>query len=665
MASGTRRKRLPGRPSGSASLLEHVLETAPDAILLVRSDGTVTFANSRAEGLFGYSRGELEGSNIDKLVPVRFREKHALNRTAYHDSPRVRPMGGDLDIFALRKDGAEFPAEISLSYLDTDDGLLVSAAIRDATERKQKEHSLAEQLRFEHLISEIASTLSQVKPGELDMVINDALRQVGRFFGVDRCSLNQFSADGTQFRVTHLWRADDSNPEDPVIRLELNREFPWFVKKILARESIYLSRLDDLPTEAAAERQFCLDLGIRSTAVVPLVADEAVLGNLGITSSVPMTWPVELPPRFKLLCDIFASALARRRKEAELRDAFQEIDRLKDRLEAENIYLQEEVERSYQFEDIVGDSPALERVLLFIEQVAPTDAAVLVRGETGTGKELVARALHGLGKRKHRPLVKVNCAALPTSLIESELFGHEKGAYTGAVEKRMGRFELADEGTLFLDEIGDLPLELQAKLLRVVEDGEFERLGSSKTLKVDVRVIAATNRDLEKAISEGRFREDLYYRLAVFPIDVPPLRARTGDIPLLVGYMLDKHRGRLKKNVRRVARETMERLKAYPWPGNVRELENVIERALILSPGETLVLDETLGMSLRERGGEPDSQSMETMERSHILSVLESCGWRIRGKGGAADRLDINPSTLRSRMKKLGIDRPGEAASKS
>ena len=651
--------RLPSGLARSATLLEHVLETLPDAMLLASADGTVAFANSQAESLFGYSRAELMGSHIDELVPLRFREKHARNRATYNDSPHVRPMGANLDIYALRKDGSEFPAEISLSYLDSDDGLLVSVAIRDATDRKRKEHTLDERLRFEQLISAIASTLSEVAPDRLDTSINDGLRQIGRFFGMNRCYLNQISGNGSEFRVTHLWHGDDSVDEEQIRRLELDREFPWFAKKILARESIFVSRLNDLPSEAAAERQYCLDAGLSSFAVVPLVAEETILGNLGITDSAPTTWPVEVLPRLKILCGIFANALARRRKEAELLDAFQEIERLKHHLEAENVYLQEEVQRTYQFEDIVGDSPGLERVLLLIEQVASTAATVLVQGETGTGKELVARALHGLGQRKHRPLVKVNCAALPASLIESELFGHEKGAYTGAVAKRTGRFELADGGTLFLDEIGDMPLELQAKLLRVLEDGEFERLGSSKTLKVDVRVIAATNRDLENAVSEGRFREDLYYRLRVFPIEVPPLRARTSDIPLLVGYMIDKHRGRLKRNVTRVLPETMEKLKAYAWPGNVRELENVIARALILSPGETLVVDETLGVGVLRA----DSESMEKMERTHILSVLEGCGWRIRGKGGAADRLDINPSTLRSRMKKLEIQRPLEAGS--
>ena len=336
----------------------------------------------------------------------------------------------------------------------------------------------------------------------------------------------------------------------------------------------------------------------------------------------------------------------RRRAEAELA-AF------KDRLEAENVYLQEEI-RSH-FEEIVGDSDAMRKVLYKVEQVAATGATVLILGETGTGKELIARALHRLSPRRERPLVKVNCAALPTTLIESELFGHEKGAFTGALSRKAGRFELADTGTLFLDEIGDLPLELQAKLLRVLQEGEFERLGGAKTLHVDVRIIAATNRDLEQAMAEGTFRSDLYYRLTVFPIELPPLKDRRGDVPLLMHYFVDRKQAELGRKVDKIPQEVMDRLAAYGWPGNVRELENVVERALILSPGDTLLLEESFGAG-REAPASPER--LEDLERGHIRSVLEACGWKVKGKGNAAERLGLTPPTLRNRMKKFGIVRP-------
>jgi formate hydrogenlyase transcriptional activator len=292
-----------------------------------------------------------------------------------------------------------------------------------------------------------------------------------------------------------------------------------------------------------------------------------------------------------------------------------------------------------------------------VERVAGTDTTVLLLGETGTGKELIARAIHRHSARKDRPLIKVNCAALPPTLIESELFGHEKGAFTGALARKMGRFELADAGTIFLDEIGELPLDLQAKLLRVLQDGAFERLGSVQTTTVDVRVIAATNRNLVQQVAAGHFREDLYYRLNVFPVTLPPLRERREDIPLLVWYFVAKCQGKLGKPIERIPERAMTALMAYHWPGNIRELANVIERAMILSPGTTLVVDEALGSSDLSDSIIPPTQHLEEVERAHILAVLNACQWRIKGAGQAAERLGLHPSTLYSRMRKLGIER--------
>ncbi len=338
-----------------------------------------------------------------------------------------------------------------------------------------------------------------------------------------------------------------------------------------------------------------------------------------------------------------------------LEHALSEVERLKNRLEAENTYLQQEITLQHNFENIVTQSDALKQVLHSVEQVAATEATVLILGETGTGKELLARAIHSISPRGDRPLVKVNCAALPAELIESELFGHEKGAFTGATARKIGRFELADGGTIFLDEIGDLPLELQAKLLRVLQEGEFERLGGTATIKVDVRVIAATNRDLEKEKADGTFREDLFYRLNVFPIESPPLRERKEDIPLLVNHFVERYTRKTGKRIDAVPTSVITCLQAYDWPGNVRELENVIERAVILSPGQKLVLGDTLP---RPTGPTASGMhSLEEMERRHILKALEMCGGRVFGENGAAKILDINPQTLTSRMKRLGIKR--------
>ncbi len=347
----------------------------------------------------------------------------------------------------------------------------------------------------------------------------------------------------------------------------------------------------------------------------------------------------------------------RNQAEIKLRDALSEVQQLKDRIQSENVYLQEEIKLKHNFDEIISKSKSFKKILRNVEQVAATDATVLILGETGTGKELIARALHTISPRKDRPLIKVNCAALPPNLIESELFGHEKGAFTGALSQKKGRFELADIGTIFLDEIGDLPLDLQAKLLRVLQEAEFERVGGTRTIKVDVRVIAATNRDLLQAVQAGQFREDLYYRLNVFPILLPPLRERPEDIPFLANHFIKKSCAKLRKNISTVPQQVMKTLQAYHFPGNVRELENIIERAIILAKEQTLQLDESLESLKRTVGFTESAGTLEEVDRNHTLVVLEKTNWRIEGKQGAALCLGLNPSTLRSRMQKLGIRR--------
>jgi transcriptional regulator with GAF, ATPase, and Fis domain len=333
-----------------------------------------------------------------------------------------------------------------------------------------------------------------------------------------------------------------------------------------------------------------------------------------------------------------------------------EIERLKEQLEAENVYLREDIKMERNVDEIIGKSDGLQYILFRMVQVAGTDATVLVLGETGTGKGVLAHAIHGRSHRKDRPLITVNCAALPANLIESELFGREKGAFTGAHNRQMGRFEVADKGTIFLDEIGELPLELQAKLLRVIQDGEFERLGSPHTIKVNVRIIASTSRNLKEEIARGRFREDLYYRLNVFPITIPPLRQRQDDIPLLVDHFVKKISRKIGREITSVPKETMKALQNYAWPGNIRELEHVIERAVITTEGHVLRLAEKIDDSKMLARNE-DRLSITDVEREHILKVLNETNWRIEGHKGAATFLGLNPSTLRSRMQKLGIHR--------
>jgi len=328
------------------------------------------------------------------------------------------------------------------------------------------------------------------------------------------------------------------------------------------------------------------------------------------------------------------------------------------RLEAQNKYLQEEIKYSHNFEEIVSRSKNFHKILQQIEQVASTDATVLITGESGTGKELLARAIHNISNRNKRPLIKINCANLPANLIESELFGHERGAFTGAMERKIGRFELADGGTIFLDEIGELPVELQAKLLRVLQEGEFERLGNPKTMKVNVRVIAATNRNLEEAITKKEFREDLFYRLNVFPVISPPLRDRKEDIPLLVKHFVKKYEGKMGKEITDIPDKVIDALMLYDWPGNIRELENLVERALILSPGNTLAYGSWIpAVKTAGPNGKPAVQKLNEVEKQHIISVLEKTNWKVSGEKGAAKILGINPTTLEARMKKMGIER--------
>ncbi len=337
-------------------------------------------------------------------------------------------------------------------------------------------------------------------------------------------------------------------------------------------------------------------------------------------------------------------------------DALFEIKKLKDGLEAERAYLQEEIKLVYNHENIVGKSDAINYVFYKVEQIADTDTNVLIFGETGTGKELVARAIHGTSLRKNSALIKMNCAALPSHLIESELFGHEKGAFTGAQSRRLGRFEIANNATLFLDEIGELPLELQPKLLRVIDDGEFERLGSSETKKVDVRIIAATNRNLEEEVNKGEFREDLWYRLNIFPVTMPPLRDRIDDIPLLVNFYVDRISKRLGKVIEKIPSNVIDTLLQYHWPGNVRELENVLERAVINSSDPKLRLVDELKKPHKDTAR--TDKTLENVEREYIIRVLEQTKWKVSGKNSAAEILGPDRSTLRARMRKLNIGKP-------
>ena len=410
-------------------------------------------------------------------------------------------------------------------------------------------------------------------------------------------------------------------------------------------------------------------LGRASHQEMPVVVSgalEAIAASVSSSANDMRRAPEDVIRDVRQATDTVVGALQRWQHEETLRANVERVEQLNRRLQTENLYLKEEIKGYHDFEDIVGESAPLRLALDRVGQVAPTNSTVLLLGPTGSGKELFARALHERSRRQARPLVRVNCAALPPALVESELFGHEKGAFTGAVNARQGRFELADGGTIFLDEIGDLTPDVQVKFLRVLQEGEFERAGSSQTRKVDVRVIAATHQDLEAAVAADRFRADLFYRLSVYPIRLPSLQERAEDIPRLVWFFINRHQRDLGRRITEIPADVMEALQHHAWPGNVRELENVVERAMIASEGHVLKLDAPPSFArsdapTREAARVETRSSTELLqevERAHISAMLERCGWRINGRGNAAERLGIHPNTLRFRLKKLGLSRP-------
>jgi formate hydrogenlyase transcriptional activator len=458
----------------------------------------------------------------------------------------------------------------------------------------------------------------------------------------------------------------------PVTRFTVGMEFAVTDTHMgqVFRSQRHLLRGDiEVEHEYPLERLNVAD-GVHSLLVVPLIVRGASIGTLGVSSTAPGQYTMADAVFLQEVANQVAMAVQNMKAYEEISVAYEEISVLKARLERENAYLQEEIGTEHHFGEMIGSSPALFEVMRHVERVAPTDATVLISGETGTGKELVARAIHARSGRSGRPLVKVNCGAISAGLVESELFGHMKGAFTGALERRLGRFEVADGGTIFLDEIGELPLDTQVKLLRVLQEGEFEPVGASTPSLADVRVIAATNRDLEDAVRSGRFRADLFYRLNVFPIRTPPLRERVEEIPQLVAFFVGRFARRFGKTAERLSPETMDRLVSYPWPGNVRELQNVVERAVILATGPTLEIEPDLLRTGKDIGHEskaspprpePSGHGLEAVlkdvETRHVRAALEQAGWVIEGARGAARILGLHPNTLRSRIDKLGIRR--------
>lgn len=585
-------------------------EAIPDAVIIVGRDGSIVFANRHAHRVFGYEKGKLVGLSLESLIPTRHRKRHAQLVEGFFAKPLARPMGTDRELLGLRSDGKEFPVEIAIG--PDESGTHTVAVVRDITPLVKMRANLSKSEAESHELGEV------FKNTPIGLCFLDSeLRYV---------RINKWLAKINGLPVEeHLGRKiADVLPE---IAAGVESQF----RRVFQTGEPILSSFVEATTPAhpTTKRTYMHNYLLHKSA------NGAPDGILCVVQDVT--------DAKKNLDEVLA-----------------EVKRLKDQLQAENIYYQTEIKSSHNFDDIVGNSEAMMATMYKVEQVAETNATVLLLGETGTGKELLARAVHSRSKRNLRPLIKIDCTTLAPGLMESELFGHERGAFTGAFKSKPGRFELANKGTVFLDEIGELPFDLQGKLLRVIQEGEFQRLGGQRVIKVDVRVIAATNRNLHMEMREGRFRSDLYYRLSIFPIEIPPLRDRREDIPLLTSFFVSHRSRALGKKITSIPKATMDALMAYDWPGNIRELQNVCERAIILSTGRKLVLSDSFTRT-SGRASDPDESlraSLRETERQQILHALEKTEWKIKGNRNAASRLGMKPSTLRSRMKNLDIKRP-------
>jgi len=574
--------------------------------------------------------------------------------------------------FSLHRDLGSHTEHLAMAKAEPavwpEDTIKCQAAFGDilfnALYRRRAEAETEQSHRLQVVISEVTAKMLCIEKGSMDARINDALEKIGKTSDADLCVFLLSNNPNTDiYEVNHEWFVDVvGGPNFDGVNLADN--YPWLTRHLEKRKRIRIANSDNIAPETPAEVELFDRTGIQTMGWEPFEAADGKCGYLGLASvNRGREWSDGTFTQLGTCGKIIGDAIVHQHAHFALEQAFNEIEILKENLAIENETLRQEVDVLYDDEELIGKSHVFRTVIYQAEQVAPTDSTVLLLGETGTGKGLLARRIHERSGRSQSPMITVNCAALPASLIESELFGHEKGAFTGAITQKLGRFELAHGGTIFLDEVGDLPTELQAKLLRVLQDQEFERLGSSTTRSVDVRVIAATNRDLDQSIEQGEFRADLYYRLGVFPIRAPALRERRGDIPLLVWFFISELQHRLGKEINEVSAQTMDVLSTYDWPGNVRELKNIIERAMILSPAPVLKMDDWFPGRLEFTNNslpanEQSGETIEEIQRAHMEKVLVACDWKIRGEGGAAERLGLKRTTLQSKMKKLGIQRP-------
>jgi len=616
------------------SLVEGVRDYA---IYLLDKDGCVTIWNPGAQRIKLYTADEIVGKHFS-----RFFTQEDMDRGRPAELLRLAAERGRIEEegWRVRKNGERFWANVVLTAIRDETGQLTGFAkvTRDFTDRKRAEEAVMLQLS--------QALLANLDVRKLLQAISASLREV---LPLDAATLALYDDRIGNLMVQFLGLADNE-PKQADTRLPL--EGSPAGQAFRTREPVVLDRIEGAGFLEAGIRHLTT-LGMNSGCWVPLIHRDQVVGVLAVASRIEGAYTQRETEMLVQVADQVAMAVSNA-------VVFRQIAELRDRLRQEKEYLEEEINLENRFEDIVGESGGLRQVLQQIETVAPTDATVLIQGETGTGKELLARAIHRLSRRSERTFIKVNCAAIPAGLLESELFGHEKGAFTGAIARKMGRLELAHEGTLFLDEVGELPLDLQPKLLRALQEKEIERLGGNRPMSVNIRLIAATNRDLAEMVAEKQFRSDLFYRLKVFPIFAPPLRDRVGDIPVLVRHFVSTHNRRMGKNITSIPEETMQALCRWPWPGNIRELENFLERAVILTRGSVLYVplaELETKVAQEEEELERTNPTLHAAEREHILRVLRDTKGQIGGSDGAAERLGLKRTTLNSKLKKLGIER--------
>jgi len=627
----------------SFAMLRLVAESLPNGVLVVDHKRAIVLVNQQIERQFDYERNELLGQSLNFLLP----------EARLDDAGET--IGLEQKLSGRRRDGLEIPIAITISPLKVEQGVFALVSVVDLTEQRELEQAahlaLDQKLEFERLIAELSVQFINEPADQVIEAIRDAIRQIGETLDVDRCSFFRI-VDGELAPGPIAWWGRPGVAA-PVPATSLKDRFPWTTDAVFQGNVLSFASLDEVSSQI--DRDSYQALNVRAGVTVPIAVSGQVVGALGFAMMrSERLWTAETLHTMRVTAAVLGNILARCETDDTLRQTILQIEHSRDRVRAETLYLRRESQERTGTGVIIGQSQAIKNVLEQARQVAATDSTVLLLGETGTGKELIAAHIHEMSARRGRIMVRVNCSAIPSTLMESELFGREKGAFTGALARQIGRFELADHSTIFLDEIGELPPDVQVKLLRVLEERQIERLGSPKGVHVDVRIIAATHRNLEKRIAEGTFRDDLFYRLNVFPIQVPPLKDRVDDIPLLVWRFVDEFSKAFGKRIEGISREDMAVLQRYSWPGNIRELRNVVERAMIVSTGTQL----SIPLPAVAHPAGKRSLKLNDVEREHILSVLDSSGWRIRGAAGAASLLGLKPTTLEARMAKLGLTRP-------